>query len=165
LALVVIVVAVGSELSERGAWKAILNRMEIGWVVLAVGLQILTYFAEGENWRVVLRVRRHHVSALRMWPLAMAKLFVDQAIPSAGLSGTAVIVFVSFMVSSLLRTVGVVPAGLGPFEAVSVATLSLAAVPVSSGFAATLLFRLLSFWLPLVPGMLFARAALRSTPK
>jgi len=45
-------------------------------------------------------------------------------------------VFASFMLSTLARTLGVVPGGLGIFEAVSVATLKLIGVPVAAGLAA-----------------------------
>jgi hypothetical protein len=43
--------------------------------------------------------------------------------------------------------------GLGAFEAASVLTLKVAGVSL----AATLLFRGLSFWLPMVPGLVFSR--------
>ncbi|MGZ6087403.1 MAG: lysylphosphatidylglycerol synthase transmembrane domain-containing protein [Polyangiales bacterium] len=66
-------------------------------------------------------------------------------------------VFASFMLSTLARTLGPIPGGLGVFEAASVATLSLMGVSVAAGLAATLLFRGFSFWLPLVPGLVFAR--------
>ena len=65
-------------------------------------------------------------------------------------------VFASFMLSTLARTLGVVPGGLGVFEAVSVATLKLIGVPVAAGLAATLLFRVFTFWLPMVPGLILA---------
>jgi len=58
-------------------------------------------------------------------------------------------VFASFMLSTLARTLGVVPGGLGVFEAVSVTTLKLIGVPVAAGLAATLLFRVFTFWLPI----------------
>ena len=66
-------------------------------------------------------------------------------------------VFASFMISSLLRSFGFMPGGLGIFEAASVATLSLAGVPAPVGLSATLLFRGLSFWLPMLPGLAFSR--------
>jgi uncharacterized membrane protein YbhN (UPF0104 family) len=66
-------------------------------------------------------------------------------------------VFASFMLSTLARTLGVVPGGLGVFEAVSVATLNLIGVPVSAGLASTLLFRFFTFWLPMAPGLFLAR--------
>jgi uncharacterized membrane protein YbhN (UPF0104 family) len=74
-----------------------------------------------------------------------------------GLSVSPVQVYASFMLSTLARTLGVVPGGLGVFEAVSVATLKLIGVPLAAGLAATLLFRGFSFWLPMVPGLLLAR--------
>ncbi len=66
-------------------------------------------------------------------------------------------VFASFMLSTLARTLGVVPGGLGVFEAVSVATLKLIGVPFTAGLAATLLFRFFTFWLPMAPGLILAR--------
>jgi Mg2+-importing ATPase len=66
-------------------------------------------------------------------------------------------VFASFMLSTLARTLGVVPGGLGVFEAVSVATLKLIGVPVAAGLSATLLFRFFTFWLPMAPGLILAR--------
>jgi Mg2+-importing ATPase len=80
-------------------------------------------------------------------------------IRSLGEVASATGVFVSFMVSTLLRTVSIVPGGLGIFEAGSVVTLKLAGVAVPVALAATLLFRGLSFWLPMVPGVAFSRAA------
>jgi Mg2+-importing ATPase len=70
-------------------------------------------------------------------------------------------VFVSFMLSSVARILGIVPGGLGTFEAASVASLRAAGVPVAAALAATLLFRGLSFWLPLLPGLVLARLELR----
>lgn len=72
-------------------------------------------------------------------------------------------VFASFMVSTLFRTISIVPGGLGIFEAASVMTLKLVGVSVPGALAATLLFRGLSFWLPMVPGLIFSRRARRAT--
>jgi Mg2+-importing ATPase len=72
-------------------------------------------------------------------------------------------VFASFMVSSLLRTIGIIPGGLGVFEAASVVTLKLAGVSVPVALAGTLLFRGLSFWLPMVPGLVFSREVRKTT--
>ncbi len=70
-------------------------------------------------------------------------------------------VFASFMVSSLLRTLGVVPGGLGTYEAASVLTLKTVGVAIPVALSATLLFRGLSFWLPLLPGLWLSRHAVR----
>jgi Mg2+-importing ATPase len=71
-------------------------------------------------------------------------------------------VFASFMVSTLFRTISIVPGGLGIFEAASVMTLKLVGVSVPVALAATLLFRGLSFWLPMAPGLIFSRGARRA---
>jgi Mg2+-importing ATPase len=70
-------------------------------------------------------------------------------------------VFASFMISTLFRIIGVVPGGLGAFEAASVLTLKLVGVSIPVALAATLLFRGLSFWLPMLPGLWFAHRAAR----
>jgi uncharacterized membrane protein YbhN (UPF0104 family) len=79
-----------------------------------------------------------------------------------GLSVHPAQVFASFMLSTLARTLGPVPGGLGIFEAASVATLKLMGVPVAAGLAATLLFRGFSYWLPMAPGILLARRETRT---
>ena len=56
-----------------------------------------------------------------------------------------------------VHTVGIVPGGLGTFEATSVWTLNMMGVAIPIALAATLLFRGLSFWLPMVPGWWVSR--------
>jgi Mg2+-importing ATPase len=75
-------------------------------------------------------------------------------------------VFASFMVASLFRTMGIVPGGLGTFEVTSVLMLRMVGVDVAAALSATLLFRGLSFWVPMVPGYWFSRRAvsLRQAP-
>ena len=70
-------------------------------------------------------------------------------------------VFVSFMISSLFRTLSLVPGGLGTFEASSTMTLRLAGADTAVAVSATLLFRGLSYWLPMLPGLWFARRLTR----
>ena len=92
----------------------------------------------------------------------LAILLLDAATVWAMLRGIGVElhpvnVFASFMLSTLARTLGILPGGIGTFEAVSVATLRMVGAPLAAALTATLLFRGLSFWIPLVPGMLVAR--------
>src|SRR4029079_15403130 len=47
---------------------------------------------------------------------------------------------------------GIVPDGLGTFEATSVSMLRMVGIDVAVALSATLLFRGLSFWLPMLPG-------------
>lgn len=300
LAGVIVVALHWSE--ERALWY-IAGRARPWWMAVAVALQVGTYLAQGEIWRVVARARGVAVPMPAAFKLSLAKLFIDQALPSAGISGTLVAaraleqrgvaraivmasmvidgvayysayvlalvaallftlgdghanlmflpaalllaafsvamavaagalagrravlparwrrvpllgktmallaeadpalvrsvplavkgmalqlavvlldtgtlwtlvralgetaslpaVFASFMASSLLRTISIVPGGLGVFEAASVLTLQQAGTSVPVALGATLLFRGLSFWFPMAPGLWFARALRR----
>jgi len=61
------------------------------------------------------------------------------------------------VVASLARTVSIVPGGLGVFEGVAVVTLNQIGVPLAASLSATLLFRGLSYWLPMIPGYIASR--------
>jgi uncharacterized protein (TIRG00374 family) len=82
---------------------------------------------------------------------------------SLGVLSGPISVFISFMTSMVFRTVAIVPGGLGTFEAASVFTLKLAGIPVAVALSATLAFRLLTFWLPMIPGLVFSHAIERRT--
>lgn len=304
-AVLAAVIIAALHFSEERELLRITENAQPSWLAVATFLQVGTYFAQGETWRVVTRAAKFPVPLSVAFKLSLAKLFIDQALPSAGISGTVVVaraleqrgasravvmaavvvesvsyyaayvltlaiallitvvgghasplivaaafsfvlfsvvltaaalvlsgrssvgpkwlrhvpilkrglallgeadpklarsmplifksglfqlaivlldaatvwvlilslgtaasptgVFASFMISTLLRTIGIVPGGLGTFEAASVVTLKLAGVPVAVALAATLLFRGLSFWLPMAPGLVFSRAARKAT--
>ena len=99
---------------------------------------------------IVLQAAIVALDAATMWTL----------LESLGAAPSVSGVFASFMVSSLFRTMGIVPGGLGTFEATSVVTLRMAGVNVAAALSATLLFRGLSFWLPMLPGYWYSRKAI-----
>ena len=80
-------------------------------------------------------------------------------IASFGIKAPIGAVFTSFMIASMVRMMGIVPGGLGTFEASSVLMLRLAGVDLPVALSATLLFRGLSFWLPMLPGWWLAHRA------
>lgn len=71
------------------------------------------------------------------------------------------VVFVSFIIASMVATIGPIPVGLGTFEATSVGMLSLLGVSVEAALAATLLLRAMTFWLPMLPGIWLVRREIR----
>jgi uncharacterized protein (TIRG00374 family) len=73
--------------------------------------------------------------------------------------GTA---FIGLIMASIVVTLGPIPLGLGSFEATSTATLRLLGVPFEAAFAATMLLRILTLWLPLLPGVILMRGAIRT---
>jgi len=295
-AILVGVVIVAIHFTETKDLVRLVQTAKPRWIVLATVLQMLTYLAQGEVFRAPVRVTGHRIGAALVYKLSLVKLFMDQALPSAGISSTVFVakslqrngiprsvvaasmvlnlasyhiayvvcllaalaittatghsnwivlvisvlfllfaiglvtaviaisagkgrkqaallervpvvrsamqfltdadarltqnlrllaetsfwqfvifvldgvtmwvlilalgehasmkgVFASFMISSLLRTMGVVPGGLGTFEATSVLTLRMIGVAIPVALSATLLFRGLTFWLPMLPGL------------
>jgi Mg2+-importing ATPase len=101
--------------------------------------------------------------------LQLAVVLLDAAtvwvlVHALGAAAPPLRVYGSYMASSLLRTISIVPGGLGVFEAASVITLQQAGVSIPVALGATLLFRGLSFWLPMAPGLWFTRQFRRPVP-
>ena len=69
--------------------------------------------------------------------------------------------YIALIMASIVVTLGPIPLGLGSFEATAVATLRLLGTPVEAAFAGTMLLRLLTLWLPLIPGMIIMRSGLK----
>ncbi len=67
------------------------------------------------------------------------------------------LLFASFMMAYVVETLGPIPGGIGIFESSAVAMLSLSHVPLSTALAATLLLRSLTFWLPMIPGLILIK--------
>ncbi len=84
---------------------------------------------------------------------------------SLGVKAHFAAAFVAFIMASIVVTLGPIPMGLGSFEAVSIGTLRLFGIPFEAALSATLLFRGFTLWLPLIPGMLTSRHALKERPK
>ncbi len=297
-------VLVVTHLSEEQEFLRLIRQINPLWLALALLLQASTYLAQGIVWRVVARATGHAITLRKAYEVSLAMLFVDQALPSAGISGVAIVsgalsrigmprevvvsavlldvgmyylayafcmavalvvalyhgylpvwvnvamllfvfigtgvswfvmalpsggmdwlksrlrrlskmailldwvddahpgsfqnhrvqvqafayhavifaldaatiwvaaralgvtasaggVFASFMVSTLFRTIGIMPGGLGTFETASVMSLKSIGLPLPVGLSATLLFRGLSFWLPMIPGLVCSRRLLK----
>ena len=77
--------------SEERELAHIAERAQPWWLAIAIVLQALTYLAQGETWRVVTRAAGVAVPLRVAFKLSLAKLFIDQALPSAGISGTVVV--------------------------------------------------------------------------
>ncbi len=61
------------------------------WLILAYALEFLTYACNAEMWRATLKRSSTPVSFRRLFTLSIAKLFIDQAAPSGGLSGSIMV--------------------------------------------------------------------------
>jgi Mg2+-importing ATPase len=80
---------------------------------------------------------------------------------SLGIAASPAHVFASFMIANLVRTIGIVPGGLGTFEATAVLMLKMDGISVAAALSATVLFRVVTFVLPMAPGLWFSRHLVR----
>lgn len=118
-----------------------------------------------------LRPRRDWAPFLVATLLQLAVFLLDSVtlwamLQAVGSPASPVTAFIAFISASVAATIGPMPLGLGTFEAASVAMLNLQGQPVAVALTATLLLRGLTFWLPMLPGLILARREVqgRRTP-
>ncbi len=77
---------------ELAHFLVLLRHIEPFWLMLAFFFQFCTYIALALVWQRALYDGGMHYPLYQLVPLAIAKLFADQALPSGGISGIAFIV-------------------------------------------------------------------------
>lgn len=77
---------------ELEAFGQLLRRARPLWLTLALGLQVATYFSVAAGWSLVLARAGSPQPLRRLAPIAVTKLFADQAMPTAGLGGNVVLI-------------------------------------------------------------------------
>lgn len=82
------VVGAGAHLGDIEHFVALADRVSPAWLLVLVALQAGTYLGTGMTWHIGLRANGEHLSLRALAPLVLAKLFVDQTVPSGGMSGT-----------------------------------------------------------------------------
>jgi uncharacterized protein (TIRG00374 family) len=85
------VVIAATHFSEEEAFLRLTREAKPLWLLAALTLQAATYLAQGEIWKAVGRMAGTPLALALVYKLALAKLFVDQALPSAGASGTILV--------------------------------------------------------------------------
>ena len=66
----------------------------------------------------------------------------------------------SFVMASIVATLGPIPLGLGTFETTCVATLGILGIPLEAALTSTLLLRGFTLWIPMIPGLWWAKREL-----
>lgn len=92
-------------------------------------------------------------TALRLGNVALDAATSWACLRAVGVDLAPIDAAAAFMVASLGRSLGVVPGGLGTYEAASMGGLVALGVPIEAALTSTLLTRLLTFWLPMIPGL------------
>lgn len=99
----------------------------------------------------------------------VAILVCDGATLAASLAAVghpvrADVVIAVFVVAQVAASITFLPGGVGSFEAAAVALLVSIGVPLEAAVPATLVMRAFDLWIPMLPGLVFARAELRGAP-
>lgn len=114
-------------------FAALVTHAQPLWLLAALGLQFLTYVSLSGEWALVLRAGGCRVSLWRLLPLTITKLFADQVVPTAGMSGNVL------LVDRL--------AALGAKREVAVAAVILAILAYYISYAVAALAALFLLWL------------------
>jgi len=82
----------GTHYGELTLFAVLISHIEPFWIVMACLFQVGTYIALAMIWYRALSYNGVRYPLDRLIPLAFAKLFADQALPSGGISGIAFVV-------------------------------------------------------------------------
>ncbi|MGE5176311.1 MAG: lysylphosphatidylglycerol synthase transmembrane domain-containing protein [Hyphomicrobiales bacterium] len=102
--------------------------------------------------------------ALQLAIVVLDAVTLDVLLRAVGHPTPFGVVYTSFVLASIAATLSLLPGGVGSFEAGLVASLHYFAVPLEVALTSTLLIRGFTLWLPLVPGVWFARREMMGAP-
>lgn len=105
-----------------------------------------------------------HLLGLQVGVLTLDVLTLYCAFRTVGNDPHLSVVVLSYSLASLFATLAPLPGGGGSFEATVVLTASRLGVPTEVALGATLIYRVLAFWLPAVLTALTYRAVVVGTP-
>jgi glycosyltransferase 2 family protein len=149
LGLVCIIALVWSALhfGDLEKFASTLRRANPLWLIVALALQLSTYACVARGWQSILDKAGSPQPLERLVPIAVSKLFADQALPTAGMGGNMLLV-------SRLRALGVP-------RSTAMATLLVSMIGYYAVYALLAVFMLVALWLnghatPLLSGMVTA---------
>lgn len=92
LLIVAALVAAVLHFGDLERFALLVRRARPAWLMLAVVFQGTTYFSVAMGWQQVLREAGHDPPLAPLVRIAITKLFADQAVPTAGMSGNILLV-------------------------------------------------------------------------
>lgn len=129
-----------------------------GWLLrlgpVAAMLRVLGATSVAELRRPGLLVE---TTVLQLCVFVLDAATLGVALLAVGGTASAGALFASFVTASVVATLTLLPGGIGTFDTTCVGMLHATGVPIEAALAATLLFRGLSLFLPLLPGLWLAR--------
>jgi uncharacterized protein (TIRG00374 family) len=92
LLLLAAVIFVVKNLGEERRFVELLAKAQPLWLLAGLAYQVTTYFCAAGVWWIVLKKSGVRIPLRSLAPLGLAKLFVDQIIPTAGVGGSVLVV-------------------------------------------------------------------------
>jgi uncharacterized protein (TIRG00374 family) len=92
LMLIALVVVIATHFGETKKFLELARHANLLWLVLAAGLQLLTYVSAGLVWRAVVLSGGHHLSVGTLARLSVEQLTMNQLVPTSGMSGSFLVV-------------------------------------------------------------------------
>ncbi|HCC3207359.1 TPA: flippase-like domain-containing protein, partial [Legionella pneumophila] len=87
--LVVLIIVIG-HFSQLRVFLGLIEQMKFSWLFFAVIFQSGTYMSLAAVWRLALRWFGEQISFFQLFLLSFSQLFVNQTIPTSGLSGVTI---------------------------------------------------------------------------
>lgn len=100
-------------------------------------------------------------TALQLLVVVLDAASLWAVLHAIGAPESPMVPFAAHVIATTIGIVSVLPGGIGVFEASAIGVLVITDIPLETALAATLIDRAISFWLPMIPGLLVARAETR----
>jgi undecaprenyl-diphosphatase len=170
VSLLLLLGAVASRTVEVPLPDAKITGLVVGGLILVSGLLMLLPIGRRLLTRYLVPAMRAGLSsvvAIARTPSKLLALFAGSAVVTVGYTAamlaslaafgadvSVVTAAVVYLAGAAVATAAPTPGGIGATEAALVAGYTAVGVDASTAFAAVLLFRLVTFWLPILPGWL-----------
>ena len=92
LVLLAAVAFLALHLADLQTFLALARQAQPSWLAAALVCQLATYVCAAGVWWLALRQTGRRLSLAGLIPLSIAKMFLDQAVPSVGLIPTALLI-------------------------------------------------------------------------
>jgi len=132
LLLLAAVIYFALHISEGKEFLTLIGNAKPGWLVAGVVYQVLTYFASGAIWWIVVKRFNVNISLGELSALSLAKLSLEKIIPAGGFGGSLL----------LIRSVE----GRGAPESVAAATLLVDVLSIYAARAISIVVSVAVIW-------------------
>ncbi len=92
LMLIALIVVIVTHFAETKKFLELARHANPWWLLLAAGLQVMTYVCAGLVWRAVVVSGGHHLNVGTLARLSVEQLTMNQLVPTSGMSGSFLVV-------------------------------------------------------------------------